>query len=213
MKLKTFTGIALVALLALTALIASGCGDSNDSATNANSGNGNTADSMFVNGMIPHHQAAVDMAELAQKKAQHEEVKQLTDNIISSQNAEIKQMMAMQNDLPKTSRMGMSQSDMRAMNSDVDELKSASNFDKAFLLAMIPHHQMAVTMSQAVIRNGSSAEVEQLAKNIITAQQKEIKEMTAWLAEWYGVTAPTPSSGTGGMHSDSGVEMNHNDMH
>lgn len=206
MKNKTPASVALIAVLLISALIASGCGSSDDS-NSSNAADGGTTDSMFVNGMIPHHEAAIEMAELAQRKAQHEEVQQLADDIIASQTAEIEQMKVMQKDLPSTTRMGMSQSDMKAMNNDVDELRDASDFDKAFLLAMIPHHQMAVDMSQMVIRNGSDAAVEQLAKDIITAQQKELKDMNSWLAEWYDVTAPASS---GSMHDDGhGGTMDH----
>lgn len=198
----------LTRLLALAAVFASAvaiaaCGDSNNQST---SSSGNTPDAMFVNGMVPHHQAAIDMAELAQKNAQHDEVKKLADDIITSQSAEIKQMNAMKADLPSTRASAMSQSSMASMMSDVDELRGAKNFDQAFLLAMIPHHEMAVRMARSVESNGESDQVATLAGNIITAQQREIKEMRAWLKDWYGVTAPQSSTGEMGG-------MDHSNMH
>lgn len=207
---RTITVLA-VALVAFASVLLAACGSSSNDPSDSSAG-GNTVDAMFVNGMIPHHQAAIDMAELARTKAKHEEVKQLANNIIESQSAEIKQMKGMQQDLPSTGRMMMSQSQMRSMMGDVDELRSAKNFDEAFLLAMIPHHQMAVVMSRQAQRNGTSAEVDKLAAGIITAQQKEIAEMRSWLKDWYGVTAPTGSTG-GMMGPGSMGSMDHGSMH
>lgn len=189
--LRRSTTIAAFAIAAMT-LVA--CGDSSSSDAPANAGQ---ADAMFVNGMIPHHQAAVDMAELARERAEHAEVRELADDIIASQNAEIKQMQAMQSDLAETDASAMSDSMMKSMNDDAAELEKAENFDKAFLLAMIPHHEMAVTMSKAVQANGKDPEVDALATSIIAAQQREITEMRAWLKDWYGATAPESSMGSG----------------
>ena len=49
-------------------------------------------DQMFIAGMIPHHQSAIDMAKMARKWAEHKEIKQLADDIISTQQREIDQM-------------------------------------------------------------------------------------------------------------------------
>jgi uncharacterized protein (DUF305 family) len=49
-------------------------------------------DQHFIVMMIPHHQGAVDMAELALTRAQHPEIKQLAEAIIRDQNREIEQM-------------------------------------------------------------------------------------------------------------------------
>jgi uncharacterized protein (DUF305 family) len=53
---------------------------------------GDDLDSAFLEGMIPHHQGAIDMAKEAQKHAKHEEIKRMADAIISAQQQEIDQM-------------------------------------------------------------------------------------------------------------------------
>jgi uncharacterized membrane protein (UPF0136 family) len=53
---------------------------------------GDAFDKAFIEGMIPHHQGAIDMAEAAQKSAKHEEIKRMADAIISAQQQEIDQM-------------------------------------------------------------------------------------------------------------------------
>lgn len=59
---------------------------------------GDDFDRAFLSGMIVHHQGAITMSELAEKNAKHEEVKQLSRDIISAQNEEITQMRQWQTD-------------------------------------------------------------------------------------------------------------------
>ncbi|MCC5668367.1 DUF305 domain-containing protein [Nostoc sp. CHAB 5784] len=49
-------------------------------------------DLRFINAMIPHHESAVVMAKDALQKSQRPEIKNLAENIIESQDAEINQM-------------------------------------------------------------------------------------------------------------------------
>lgn len=185
------------ALLIVASLAVIGCGDDQNQ-SKAGSG---SADSMFVNGMIPHHEAAVEMAKDAQNRAARPEIKQLADAIIESQTAEIAQMRSLQKELPKSSAMAMSTDDMQMMESDVERVRAADDFDKAFLLAMVPHHQMAVSMSEGVLRNGENQEIASLARKIISAQEKEIAEMQTWLKDWYDTSAPSSDSGMMDGHS------------
>ncbi|MDI3340352.1 MAG: DUF305 domain-containing protein, partial [Sphaerobacter sp.] len=49
-------------------------------------------DESFIALMIDHHQGAIDMAKLAQDRAEHPEIRQLAQNIITAQQREIEQM-------------------------------------------------------------------------------------------------------------------------
>ena len=51
--------------------------------------NGKYSDAAFVDAMVPHHEGAVEMAQVALKNAEHEKTRQLAQNIIDSQRAEI----------------------------------------------------------------------------------------------------------------------------
>ncbi|OGV90522.1 hypothetical protein A3A66_01715 [Microgenomates group bacterium RIFCSPLOWO2_01_FULL_46_13] len=53
---------------------------------------GDAFDQAFIQAMIPHHQGAIEMAQLAQQQAKHQEIKDLADAIIEAQNKEINQM-------------------------------------------------------------------------------------------------------------------------
>lgn len=47
--------------------------------------NGKYSDRLFIDAMVPHHQDAIAMAEVALKNAQHAEIKDLSRNIVSTQ--------------------------------------------------------------------------------------------------------------------------------
>lgn len=53
---------------------------------------GDAYDEAFINSMIDHHQGAIDMASLSAENAKHEEIKQLSRDIIAAQEKEIAQM-------------------------------------------------------------------------------------------------------------------------
>lgn len=63
--------------------------------------------------------------------------------------------------------------------------KTGDEFDKAFLSEMIMHHEGAVVMAQAVLKNSKRPELLQLANDIITAQTKEIEMMKNWQKNWF----------------------------
>lgn len=156
--------------------------------------NSNTIDAHFIEQMIPHHEDAIIMAKLAQTKAKTPEIKQLAENIITSQGQEIDQMRNWYKnwfgrEVPENIQvmnqhgmMGGSSMHMGKMGSDMDmtRLEESSDFDKAFIEEMIPHHQMAVMMAQMLENSTSRPEMKNLAKDIISAQTKEINEMRSW---------------------------------
>jgi len=152
-------------------------------------------DQHFIIMMIPHHESAIAMADLALTRAQHPEIKQLAKNIKLSQSKEIEQMRAWYKKwygtiVPKMDKNtgvmhGGHGGMMSGMNSDLTTLRSTKNFDQVFIEEMIPHHQMAVTMAKDLIPNAKHPEMKKLAQVIIQAQNKEIQQMRAWYQKWY----------------------------
>lgn len=156
----------------------------------------NNIDRHFIEQMIPHHEGAVAMAKLALERSKHTEIKTLATAIIESQTKEIEDMTGWYEnwfgkDVPKvsTGMIGggmMSQSGMHmGGQEDMAALENATDFDKAFLEAMIPHHQLALMMVQMLEVGTNRPEMIQLAKNITTSQSKEIQQMRGWYTEWY----------------------------
>ena len=194
--------ISVVILMTLL-LSACGGGTSHD-ATSDHGGSaqatGSSAafDQQFIDMMAPHHMGAVEMAKIAQTRAEHPELKGLANEIIASQNSEIGQMKQWRkawygsDETPGMDQMpalpGMDQgmmSGMTHMSADIKNLQTASPFDKAFLTAMIPHHQSAVGAAKLEQEKGMHPELKTLAGTIITSQQKEIDQMQQWLKTWY----------------------------
>jgi uncharacterized protein (DUF305 family) len=155
-----------------------------------------TIDKHFIEQMIPHHDGAIAMANLALEKAKHPEIKTLATAIIAAQTAEIQDMNSWYQDwfgtaAPKvsTGMMGggmMSGNGMRmGGQEDMTALQNAPDFDKAFIEEMIPHHQLAIMMANMLQSGTNRPEMQQLAKNIISSQSKEIQQMQSWYVQWY----------------------------
>ncbi len=145
-------------------------------------------DQGFIDLMVPHHQAAVEMARVAQRKAEHPEIKQLADAIIADQDREIGQMKAWRKAWYGSDQIptgGMAGHSMGGMNVDMAQLEGAQPFDRAFIDAMIPHHQSAIEMAREAQTKVQRPEIKQLAGEIIAAQQREIDQMRSWRAQWY----------------------------
>ena len=139
----------------------------------------------FLEQMVPHHESAIAMAQLALQKARHPEIRALARDIASSQEAEIRRMKAWHRQWfgsalqPDTTGV--------IMGTDMSPLEAASgdDFDRAFLAMMIPHHASAVVMADSVMRGGPRRQVVQLADEIISAQAKEIGRMQQWRELWH----------------------------
>ena len=163
---------------------------------NGNTQIASTIDKHFIEQMIPHHEGAIAMANLALKKAKHPEIKTLATAIIAAQTTEIQSMNGWYQDwfgsvVPKVST-GMMSGGIMSQNGmhmggqeDMTALENATDFDKAFIEEMIPHHQLAIMMANMLQSGTNRPEMQQLAKNIISSQSKEIQQMQAWYTQWY----------------------------
>jgi uncharacterized protein (DUF305 family) len=150
--------------------------------------NGKYSDERFIDAMVPHHQGAIEMAEVALKNAQHDEIVQLSENIVSTQQSEIEELKSIKQEEFGTSNvpMEMSQEQMRGMGMmDPQRLAKREPFDKAFIGAMIPHHQSAIEMAEVAYEKSKVSEIKELARNIVSAQKREIEQMKGWREQWY----------------------------
>ena len=171
----------LPVLLAVGALVFAACGGGDDEGSTG----GNGTDRAFVAEMVPHHESAVEMAEIARERGQSTFVKKLAENIITTQKAEISTLRREDEALDtagiKPGSLDMPHS-MMGMDDDPATLRTAKPFDKAFLEMMIPHHKGAVEMARIELEKGKDPELKALAQDIIDAQTREIREMEAQLA-------------------------------
>ena len=151
--------------------------------------NGKYSDKAFINAMVPHHQGAIEMAEVALENAEHDEIRELSRNIVSTQQSEIGELKAIKTEEFGTSDvpMEMSSGQMRGMGvmMDPQSLANKEPFDEAFIEAMIPHHRSAVEMAKVANRESENPRIKDLAKNIVSAQEREIAQMKGWRERWY----------------------------
>ena len=136
-------------------------------------------DALFLDGMIMHHEGAIVMAQQALAESEHDEVRELSEAIISAQQTEIEQMQSWRSewypDLEPTMGGGMH---MGMMQIPTD---GATPFDQRFLEAMIDHHQGAIQMATEALAQSEHDEVRSLSERIIDDQQAEIEQMQAML--------------------------------
>jgi uncharacterized protein (DUF305 family) len=151
--------------------------------------NGEYSDERFIEAMAPHHQGAVDMARVALANAEHPEIRQLTENVISSQEAEIEELRSIKEeqfgDPEVSTEMSPEEMEMMGAMEDPGELENQEPFDRAFIDAMIPHHESAIEMAEVANQETSNPRIKDLTRRIIEAQEGEIEQMTVWREEWY----------------------------
>lgn len=153
-------------------------------------------DRHFIEQMVPHHEGAIAMATVAVTRAVRPEIKTLAGAIIKDQSKEIEDMSAWYKDwfrteVPDTSTFLMEGGMMSVSGmhmggqEDIGTLENAADFDKAFIEAMIPHHQLAVMMAQMLRSGTTRPEMLSLADAIIESQSREIQDMRDWYVSWY----------------------------
>lgn len=170
----------------------SGTGGSDSSSPSSSSdatADFNDADVTFTTEMIPHHRQAVEMAELAETRAESPEVKDLAIRIMNAQDPEIETMTGWLTSWGKPVPEDMSGMDMSGSMPGMmskDEMASLENtsdadFDQMFLAMMVEHHQGAIEMAKSEQSSGMFPEAIALAKQIESAQTDEIATMQALL--------------------------------
>lgn len=147
---------------------------------------GRAGDVMFSQMMVPHHEQAVEMADLAlTNDSASTEVKSLAQQIKAAQDPEISTMNGWLKEwnAPASAEMNHGGSDGMMSAEDMASLEKASGaeFDRLWLTMMVQHHQGAIEMAQGVLDTSSDTRVKALASAIIDGQKKEIATMQGLL--------------------------------
>jgi uncharacterized protein (DUF305 family) len=155
------------------------------------------ADIEFMQGMIMHHQQAVEMTALIPSRTENAAVRALGERISLSQSDEIQWMRQWLTErgqpieMPMDPKMNMA--DMPLMPgmltpAQMDALRKATGaeFDRLFLEGMIQHHGGALTMVKDLFNEagaGQDADLFQFATDVDNTQRAEIRLMQRMLKE------------------------------
>ena len=142
----------------------------------------NSADTMFAQMMLPHHEQAVIMSDLMlAKDGLDPRIEELATKIKAAQGPEIQKMdnwLAAWGE-PRAMEGHSMEMDGMLSEDDLAQLEAAQGNEAAtlFLAQMIEHHKGAVKMAEEEIADGSNADAVALAEAIVADQNKEIAEM------------------------------------
>jgi uncharacterized protein (DUF305 family) len=145
--------------------------------------NFNDADVRFVQMMIPHHEQAITMAQMAieTQRGASRDLQDIALGILDTQSAEVDQMNHYLDEWHASASHNhddaMMQGILTAEELRVLDGKDQRAFDRAWAKAMVRHHRGAIAMARDVIHSGKNLPLRKLAQNVITAQHAEILQL------------------------------------
>jgi uncharacterized protein (DUF305 family) len=192
MLIKTVLATTLLAI----GLGLPGCGGSDegngDGAPTPQSSSAVPFDQAFIDAMVPHHREAIEMAEAANARGLTQpDLQKIADDIITSQQREIDQMLRWREEwfgsrrlgpvLPEV--LGVPESELGMEHGSADEVAGAIDVDAKFAQMMIPHHEGAIAMAEAATDRAQHDEIKDLSAAIVDAQESEIEVMRKHASE------------------------------
>ncbi|MEO8290461.1 MAG: DUF305 domain-containing protein [Gaiellaceae bacterium] len=180
-------------LFAAVAFGAAGCGGNDEVAAPTGGGQPTVAsgqvpfDRAFIDAMVPHHRAAIEMAReaLAAGLSQPDLIN-IADSIIAAQQIEIDQMLGWREQWFGSKEPGPDEAALETLGLSAAEagmehlgtdLSTVGDVDQAFAEMMIGHHDGAIRMARLAEERAGHDEVKELATEIIAAQEREIDVM------------------------------------
>lgn len=148
----------------------------------------NSADVAFAQGMVPHHEQALEMSELVSSRTENTHVIDLAKRIEKAQQPEIDTMNGWLRSwgapvqASSHSSHGHSESHGMVKLGNLADLKG-TEFDRQWLSLMIQHHRGAVEMARKHLEQGTDPAARKLAQDVVAAQEKEIAEMESLLPQ------------------------------
>ena len=184
---KTGVLLAIIALLGATVVSFAINGKSDQmggmgghESHNSSNSNYTGADIMFLQMMIPHHQQAIDISNLAMKTSKDAELLALAKIIARDQAAEITKMKAWLADAGAGMDAGHSMDGMGGMLSGAElsalNVETGTKFDILWLMGMTGHHDGAIHMT-TMIRDASNPEIKAFGEKVIADQAAQIEQM------------------------------------
>lgn len=140
-------------------------------------------DNDFAAMMKIHHMGAIEMAQLELAKGSDAGLKQMAGKMIEAQQSEIAELNSfLSGHQAHGGGNGFYNEVMNQMKNMKMDMDHSGSVDKQFAEMMIPHHQGAISMVNAYLKNGAHEEkLKTMANKMVADQKKEIKELESWL--------------------------------
>lgn len=146
------------------------------------------SDERFIDMMAAHHRMAIEMAKVVRENGEHEEVRQLAEDMISAQQDEVEELSSIKEKAFGSSEVAATPNPVERTTSAMlvpDELAQQQPFDRAFIDSNIPHHASAIEMASVALMQSENPEIKRLARQIVDTQSQEVGKMIGWRQEWY----------------------------
>lgn len=168
------------------------------------------SDKEYLEHMIPHHQVAIDMSEMLIPRTQNPSLMHLCRQIIRKQHYEIWEMnmiLQQKNEpildnlpgvkesvntkmglyYPKMSSDGQGVCDPMFFNPEHHHhhMKKTPLTEEGYLKHMIPHHQVAINMSERLLKHTTNTYLQDFCRKLIYDQKSEIFYMNNLLQNPY----------------------------
>lgn len=160
---------------------------------------GNAVDRAFARRLVPHHEQAVAVAQLAVGRAEHRALRALAADVVQVRRRDLRRVRPVARHLGvrpgRTERVDqlavLDDADTMALSIDVlgtdaAALSHADPFDRAVLDAMIAHDRCAIRMARVELARGMNPQLRAVARWIVRGQAAEVARMCAWNEAWYG---------------------------
>jgi uncharacterized protein (DUF305 family) len=155
-----------------------------------------SAEAGFARDMMVHHAQAVEMARIVEDKTKDPEIRSLSADIALTQQAQIGQMQGWLDvwGLPPTGTeepmawMGHPTDGPMPGMATPEEIERLGELlpdkaDEMFLRLMIPHHEAAIPMAQAVTERSDNPVVDAFAEKVVASQRVEVRNMQQMLED------------------------------
>lgn len=148
-----------------------------------NSNRTTNTEALLIDSLIACHQHTIDMANQALKNSSMSDVKVLAEEIKSSRQMEIQQLLSWRKSWYPNLGILVTQVSIPQMKIPND---NSQPFDSRFLAAMIPQNKMVTEIAEEAKRWTEHAELQAFLDHLLHTQETELADLKLWQSNWYG---------------------------
>ncbi|MDP9440855.1 MAG: DUF305 domain-containing protein [Actinomycetota bacterium] len=157
---------------------------------------GEELETTFLAEIIPHHRAAIEMAQLELERGTSPDIRTHAENIIANQQHQIDQFTRWLDEwygltpeeamaqAPEEARQEMEtlEAETSQMVEELRQVSAGEDFDVAFVRMMVPHHQAGIIEFLEPQSRAVHPELRVAATSGITTQEMQVADFLTWLS-------------------------------